>query len=219
MTTHAQEGSLRTSAEVTRRLEALKNAARQPGEAQFFWFDTQFQKVAVKVLPGEYAAYSEDVMIATTLGSCIACCVWDRESHVGGMNHFMLPDGSGEGGGRFGAYAMEQLINAVLKMGARRLSLEAKLFGGGQVLAGMTTMNIGERNTQFALDYLRTERIPVVSSDVLDIYPRKVAFLPVSGRAMVKRLPGSQGHAISREERQAQAVVGAGAGAGAVELF
>lgn len=214
MSMHPDAGQHRSSAEVVHRLEALRGAAKQPGEARFFWFDTQFQKVAVKVLPGEYAAHREDVLIATTLGSCIACCVWDRESRLGGMNHFMLPDGPGEGG-RFGAYAMEQLINSVLKLGGRRRSLEAKLFGGGQVLAGMTTMNIGERNTRFALDYLQTERIPVVSSDVLDIYPRKVAFLPLTGRAMVKRLPASQGHEIARQERDAQT----GSGGGAVELF
>jgi chemotaxis receptor (MCP) glutamine deamidase CheD/CheY-like chemotaxis protein len=142
----------------------------------------------VKVLPGEYFVASEDIPIMTTLGSCIAACLCDRQAGVGGLNHFLLPDGDDGSGGRYGAYAMELLINAMMKRGASRSSLEAKVFGGGQVLAGMTRMNIGERNTRFVLEYLRTERIPLISKDVLDIYPRKVCFLPASGQALVKRL-------------------------------
>jgi chemotaxis protein CheD len=202
----------------SRRIAELKSARRDPGEAGFYWYDTQFQRISVKVLPGEYSAHAEELVIATTLGSCIACCLWDRRLRVGGMNHFMLPEGSGSDGGRFGTFAMEKLINALLKLGARRGSLEAKLFGGGQVLSGMTTLNIGERNARFAMDFLQTERIPVVSSDVLDIYPRKVAFLPVSGKAMVKRLPASQSQQVASQER----VVldrKADSGIGSVELF
>ncbi len=201
-----------------RRVAELKSVRREPGEAGFFWYDTQFQRVSVKVLPGEYAAHAEELVIATTLGSCIACCLWDRRAQVGGMNHFMLPEGNGSDGGRFGTFAMEKLINALLKLGARRGSLEAKLFGGGQVLSGMTSMNIGERNSRFASDFLQTERIPVVSSDVLDIYPRKVAFLPVSGKAMVKRLPPSQSHRVASHERMALDRKG-DSGSGSVELF
>ena len=199
------------------RLKALKALPRRPGEAKFFWYDAHFKREAVKVLPGEYAVHDEEVLIMTVLGSCIACCLWDRDAHIGGMNHFMLPGDAGDGG-RYGAFAMEQLINELLKLGARRSSLEAKVFGGGQVIAGMETINVGERNTRFALDYLRTERIPVVSKDVMDIYPRKVAFLPVSGKAMVKRLAPSQGHAVLEQERAA-AVPAAGSAGGSVDLF
>jgi chemotaxis protein CheD len=83
---------------------------------------------------------------------------------------------------------MELLINELIKRGATRSTMEAKVFGGGAVISGMNSINVGERNTKFVLDYLQTERIPVVSKDVLDIYPRKVCFLPASGKAMVKRL-------------------------------
>jgi CheY-like chemotaxis protein len=83
---------------------------------------------------------------------------------------------------------MELLINEMIKRGATRSTMEAKVFGGGAVISGMNTINVGERNTAFVLDYLRTERITVVSKDVMDIYPRKVCFLPASGKAMVKRL-------------------------------
>lgn len=201
------------------RLRRLKAQPRRPGEASFYWYDTQFGREAVKVLPGEYAVHGEEILILTVLGSCIACCLWDRQARVGGMNHFMLPEGTAAGaGGRYGAFAMEQLINELLKMGARRSSLEAKVFGGGQVIAGMESINVGERNTQFALDYLRTERIPVASKDVLDVYPRKVAFLPVSGKAMVKRMPLSQNTAVFEDERAASARPAAGA-AGSVDLF
>ncbi len=203
------------------RLERLKAAPRRPGEASFFFYDAHFKNEAVKVLPGEFFVHDEDVAIMTTLGSCIAACLWDRERKVGGMNHFMLPDGGGAGdGGRYGSYAMELLINELIKRGASRLTLEAKVFGGGAVIAGMTTINVGERNTQFVLDYLKTERIAVVSKDVLDIYPRKVCFLPASGKAMVKRLAPSNPDAIVAQERAAaQNAVPASTGGGSIDLF
>jgi chemotaxis protein CheD len=149
-------------------------------------------------------------------------CLWDRVARVGGMNHFMLPDngGGGNDSGRYGSYAMEMLINELLKMGATRSTLEAKVFGGGAVLAGMTSLNVGERNTDFVMDYLKTERIPVVSKDVMDIYPRKVCFFPHSGKAMVKRLAPSNPEALVAQERAAlQKAIPASTGGGSVDLF
>lgn len=203
------------------RLDRLKAAPRRPGEASFFFYDAHFKNDAVKVLPGEYFVHDEDVAIMTTLGSCIAACLWDRERKIGGMNHFMLPEGAGTGdSGRYGSYAMELLINELIKRGASRTTLEAKVFGGGAVISGMTTINVGERNTQFVLDYLKTERIAVVSKDVLDIYPRKVCFLPASGKAMVKRLAPSNPDAIVAQERAAaQKAVPAATGGGSIDLF
>lgn len=203
------------------RLEQLKRRPRKPGEASFFYYDAHFKADAVKVLPGEYFVHDEDLLIMTTLGSCIAACLWDRERRVGGMNHFMLPDsGPGADGGRYGSYAMELLINELMKLGASRLTLEAKVFGGGAVLGGMSTIQVGERNTAFVLDYLKTERIPVVSKDVLDIYPRKVCFFPASGKAMVKRLASSNTDALVAQDRAAAAkAVPAATGGGSVDLF
>jgi chemotaxis protein CheD len=201
------------------RLEKLKAQARKPGEASFFFFDAHFKNDAVKILPGEYFVHDEDMLIMTTLGSCIAACIWDRNARVGGMNHFMLPEGSGDSG-RYGSYAMELLINELLKRGASRLTLEAKVFGGGQVISGMNTMNVGERNTQFVMDYLKTEHITVVSKDVLDIYPRKVCFLPASGKAMVKRLAAANTEALLAQDRvAAQKAVPSITGGGSVDLF
>ena len=202
-------------------IDRLKSLPRNPGEASFFYCDHHFQYDAVKVLPGEYFVSNEEIMIMTVLGSCISACVWDGRVRAGGMNHFMLPDGdSADGFGRYGSYAMELLINQMLKMGARRENMQAKVFGGAQVMAGFTSMNVGERNTKFVLDYLATERIPVVSQDVLDIHPRKVCFFPVSGKALVKRLAHSHPENLVVEERKGNAAtVAKSTAGGSVDLF
>jgi len=219
-----QPASASIAAPVASRLERLRALPRKEGRASFFFYDAHFANDAVKILPGEYFVHDEDLLIMTTLGSCIAACLWDRQARVGGMNHFMLPDGasdgSGNASGRYGSYAMELLINEMLKRGASRLTMEAKVFGGGQVISGMNTLNVGERNTAFVLDYLKTERIPVVSSDVMGIHPRKVCFLPCSGKAMVKRLASSNTEALLALERAAaQRAAPAAAAGGSVDLF
>jgi chemotaxis protein CheD len=108
------------------------------------------------------------------------------------MNHFMLPDDKNDSpvaaSARYGSYAMEMMINHLLKAGAQRSNLEAKLFGGGNVLRGFTVTNVGERNVDFAVQYLKKEKIRVVAESLLDIYPRKVYFFPASGRVMLKKL-------------------------------
>lgn len=203
------------------RLDRLKAQARKPGEASFFFYDAHFRNDAVKVLPGEFFVADEDILVMTTLGSCIAACLWDREKRIGGMNHFLLPDGGGGAdSGRYGSYAMDLLIGELIKRGATRSTMEAKVFGGGAVISGMNTINVGERNTAFVLDYLRTERISVVSKDVLDIYPRKVCFLPASGKAMVKRLASANTEALAAQERAAASrVAPVSSGGGSVDLF
>lgn len=202
-------------------VQRLKSKARRNGEASFFFVDHHFQYPAVKVLPGEYYVSNENLMVMTVLGSCIAACIWDPRVNVGGMNHFMLPEGdSNDVSGRYGSFAMELLINEMLKLGARRESMQAKVFGGGQVMHNFTTMNVGERNTQFVMDYLKTERIPIVSKDVLDIYPRKVVFFPTSGKALVKRLAHSHPEALNEQERRGNAASVAQQNAGgSVDLF
>ena len=202
-------------------LDVLKTQVRKPGEASFFYKDHHFQYDAVKVLPGEYFVSTDDMVLMTVLGSCISACIWDGRIRAGGMNHFMLPDGeASDGFGRYGSYAMELLINEMLKKGARRESMQAKVFGGAQVMAGFTTMNVGERNTKFVLDYLATERIPVVSQDVLDIHPRNVCFFPVTGKALVKRLAHAHPETLAVEERKGNAaIVVRSTFGGSVDLF
>jgi chemotaxis protein CheD len=203
------------------RVDQLKALPRKPGEASFFYADHHFQYDAVKVLPGEYFVSSEDLVIMTVLGSCIAACIWDGRARVGGMNHFMLPDGdASDGSGRYGSFAMELLINEMLKLGARRETMQAKVFGGAQVMAGFTSMNVGERNTKFVMEYLGMERIAVVSQDVLDIHPRKVCFFPVTGKALVKRLAHSHPETLAVEERRGNAAfVAKSNSGGSVDLF
>ncbi len=211
--------SLASTDAPTSRLQMLKSQPRKHGEASFFFYDAFFKNDAVKILPGEYFVHDEDILIMTTLGSCIAACLWDREAKIGGMNHFLLPEGDA-GSGRYGSFAMELLINEMMKRGATRRAMEAKVFGGGQVIDGMTTMNIGARNTEFVIDYLKTERIPIMSRDVQGPYPRKVCFLPKSGKAMVKRLQASNPDALVAQDRAAvqKAAPTARAG-GSVDLF
>lgn len=202
------------------RIDLLRARSPKPGEASFFYRDNHFKQDTVKVLPGEYYVTRDDMVIMTVLGSCIAACIWDTQVRVGGINHFMLPEGGGDTSGRYGSYAMELLINEMIKLGARRENMQAKVFGGGQVMHSFTTMNVGERNTEFVLEYLQTERIAIVSKDVLDIYPRKVCYFPATGKAMVKRLAHSHPETLETQERKGNAAVVAKATAGgSVDLF
>lgn len=159
-------------------------------------------------------------MLVTVLGSCVSLCLRDRESGFGGMNHFMLPEGDAGTGdsARYGAYAMEVLINEVLKRGGRRERLEAKLFGGGAVLADMTLLNVGERNAEFALKYLATERIAVAARDLLGAWPRKLYYFPASGRVRLKTLRERHNDTVTRRESEYRGRLSRPV-AGAVELF
>ena len=189
------------------------------GAASHFYRDNAFGVDAVKVLPGEHYVDAADIMIVTVLGSCIAACLHDRAARVGGMNHFMLPDGAGDASGRYGAYAMELLINELLKRGAQRGRLEAKVFGGGRVMQNFTAINIGEQNAAFIERFLAAERIPVVSRDVLDVHPRKVCFFPATGRALVKKLAAASADPALAEESRYRASIARAPAAGSVELF
>jgi chemotaxis protein CheD len=144
------------------------------------------------------------MLIVTVLGSCVSACIRDRMTGLGGMNHFMLPDGGDSGpvsaSMRYGGYAMEVLINDLLKAGARREHLEAKVFGGGAVLRGFTAMNVGERNAAFVTSFLKTERIPVLAEDLNDVYPRKVYFFPRTGKVLVKKLMQTHNDTLARRE-------------------
>ena len=189
------------------------------------YHDRSFDIKAVKLLPGDYFASSDNIMIVTVLGSCVAACIRDKQTGIGGMNHFMLPEGAsgtgawGTSSARYGAYAMEMLINNVLKLGARRNQLEAKLFGGGAVIKHLKSSNIGEKNAKFSLDYLETEGIPVVSSDLLDIYPRRVYFFPQTGKVLVKKMYGVHNNEVILQEQGYSSSLKAKDVSGDIELF
>ena len=158
------------------------------------YYDNRFERQAVKILPGEYYATRNNTMIVTVLGSCVSVCLRDAKNGVAGMNHFLLPSDHHRepqeygSAARYGMFAMELLINEMQKMGAERRYLQAKIFGGGNVLKGLTVNNIGELNADFIVQYLIAEHIPVLASDLLGIYPRKVYFLPENGQVLVKKI-------------------------------
>jgi len=189
------------------------------------YYDRQFNTQAAKILPGEYYVTKRDMMIVTVLGSCVSACIRDRETGIGGMNHFMLPHSDADPNNplststRYGTYAMEMLINHLLKLGARRQFLEAKLFGGGNVMQGFTVHKVGTRNAEFALSYLETEQIAVVSQDLLDIHPRKVYYFPKTGRVLVKKLRNLHNETISEREQQYQQRIVVEKSSGDIELF
>lgn len=175
------------------------------------YFDREFDISAVKLLPGEYYVTSKDMALTTVLGSCVSACVRDSTAGIGGMNHFMLPqdaDPTSRGAAaamRYGAYAMEVLLNELLKGGARRERLEAKVFGGGAVLANMTTLNIGDRNADFVLRYLQTEQVRVVAQDLRGSLPRRINYFPLTGRVTVRKLRRQDDALLVQHDEQALA--------------
>lgn len=165
---------------------------------------------AAKILPGEYYVTVENEMIVTVLGSCVSACIRDPIYGIGGMNHFMLPAGRREAGDRWGSngmgddarygnYAMELLINAILKFGGNRKHLEVKITGGGKILRHMT--DVGERNIAFVREYIKAESLRLLAEDLGDIYPRKVYYLPGSGKVRMLKLRAVRNDTIIRREQ------------------
>ncbi len=155
--------------------------------------DRHFRCLAIKVLPGEYCVTSRDIVLVTTLGSCVAACLRDPLGGVGGMNHFLLPEGGqadpASETARYGAYAMELLINDLISRGASRARLQAKLFGGANVNRALQRNSVGRRNAEFVEGYLQREGIPVLARDFGGTHARRVYFWQHSGRVMVQGLP------------------------------
>jgi chemotaxis protein CheD len=166
-----------------------------------------FERGAVKsVLQGDcVVSGASTVTFSTVLGSCISACIRDVEAEVGGMNHFLLaaPPGSAHdrfgASARYGAFAMEQLINAVLSRGSgKKSNLEIKVFGGGMITRALS--DIGAKNILFVREFLDNEGYRVASEDLGGAFARRVMFKPASGRAMVRRLDGAAGATIARDE-------------------
>jgi chemotaxis protein CheD len=159
------------------------------------YFDPRFDATIITVAPGEHEiTAAKDEIVATVLGSCISVCMRDPQVGVGGMNHFLLPKNNGadaNAGERYGDTAMEVLINGLLKRGARRNHLEAKVFGGARVLSGATMLAIGDGNIAFVNEFLRVEGIPVVSKDVGGTRSRRIHYQPSTGRAWVQHVQPS----------------------------
>jgi len=185
------------------------------------YIDPRFKRPAAKLLPTQHLVVEDGTVLVTVLGSCVAACLRDPVLRIGGMNHFLLPDGGPDecASTRYGAHAMEILINELLQRGAARKRLEAKVFGGGNVLKGFTHTLIGSRNAEFVLRYLEAERIPVSAQDLRGIHPRKVYFFPHSGKVMVQRLPHAHDAELIANESAARARLARTPASGGVELF
>lgn len=171
----------------------------------------------VHVVQGDYYVTREPGIVLTTiLGSCVATCLWDPVAGVGGMNHFLLPGDDTTAGNevRYGVNAMELLINGLLQQGAARARLQAKLFGGAQVVAGLG--DIGAKNAAFAEKFLATESIPCVGQSLRGDRARRVRFWPATGRAGQMLLDSMNLEIMAAEQKRPQP---AASTAGSVELF
>ncbi|MCG2593833.1 chemoreceptor glutamine deamidase CheD [Ramlibacter sp. XY19] len=190
------------------------------------YFDREFQVDAVKILPGQYHAATGPGTITTVLGSCVSTCLWDPVARIGGMNHFMLPGDSAaanatwRASARFGVYAMEVLINEMTHLGADRRRLVAKVFGGARVLAGFDKLDVGAKNAEFVLEFLKVEGIPVAAQDLLDVCPRKVHFFPATGKVQMKRLQVAPSDTVlQKREREYLSELNVKSGGGDIEIF
>jgi chemotaxis protein CheD len=167
----------------------------------------KFNRTMVIIYPGEFYVSSNDV-IATVLGSCISVCIKDTKTSMGGMNHFMLPgDVRSEdiflsASAKYGMFAMEQLINDLLKKGGSQKHFQAKVFGGGHVLNfRKTDGNVPESNIDFVRAFLKMEQIEIVKEDVGGYSGRKVLFFPDTGKVLLKRLKSTVDSKIIEAEQ------------------
>ncbi len=188
------------------------------------YWDPTFQHYAVKVAPGaHYVTTKKEEMIVTTLGSCVSACVRDTVLGIGGMNHFMLPESdSGNWGGvsasmRYGNYAMEVLINDVLRMGGARNRLEIKVFGGANVIGSSSL--IGTKNVEFVETYLRIEHMAVAAQHLGGEAGRRIVFFPASGKVKMKLLDKADNATVVAEEQKFKSEIENNEIEGSIELF
>ena len=168
--------------------------------------DHRFAHEIASILPGEYFVSTDPMIVHTVLGSCISACIRDPIAGVGGMNHFMLPKPKDEGrdswgeSTRYGSYAMESLINGILKRGGMKSRLEVKLFGAGKIYDG--NIDVGARNTEWVLEYLKVEGLSACKTDLGDVYPRKVYYFTESGKVLLKKLERLRNRTIEVREQE-----------------
>lgn len=170
--------------------------------------DVEVQRDRKTILPGDYAVSWTPAELNTLLGSCVAACLWDKKRQIGGMNHFMLPDtpkadlcnlSESTRSLRYGLYAMERLVNDLLMMGAKRANLVAKVFGGADITGALTHDNVGHRNGEFVLRFLKTDGIDVVAADLGGDHSRRIKMMTDTGKVRVYRLPRADLAAIEQE--------------------
>ena len=190
------------------------------------YFDRDFHVETVKILPGQFHAAAGDGegSISTLLGSCVSTCLWDPVERIGGMNHFMLPGEPDAASpwavsARFGVYAMEVLINRMVRLGADRRRFVAKVFGGARVVQAFETLDVGAKNSEFVLDFLREEGIQLLAQDLLGVSPRKVHFFPATGKVRLRKLHQLADDTVHRQEREYLARLAGRHRGGEIEIF
>lgn len=188
------------------------------------YFDRRISEDTVFVLPGHHFIQTTgSISISTLLGSCVAACIRDRLSLSGGLNHFLLPEKAesmdDDQSSRYGVHAMEVLINDLLKQGSKKGNLEAKIFGGANIIRTSAMEAVGTQNGEFVKDYLRSEGIPILAEDLGGVCARRIYFFPRTGRVSVLRIVSSEIANVTRKEIQMRKVVVSKQKTGGVELF
>lgn len=189
--------------------ERLANERRQKempvseyfGGKQRFYDEREHVNV-VKIFSGDwYVSTQGNEMLATILGSCVSACIRDPIAGVGGMNHFLLPgeaDSQTSDSARYGVYAMESLINGILKSGGRKDRFEVKVFGGGNVINN--SARIGSKNAAFIRNFLSKEGFRIASEDLEGDHPRRLHYYPDTGKVMMRTLRRKEDMAVVAEE-------------------
>jgi len=188
------------------------------------FYDPNAGSWMVKILPGRfYITTRSDEVLVTVLGSCVSACIRDPETGIGGMNHFMLASdrigqwGNDQKSTRYGNFAMERLINELIKAGCPRERMEVKVFGGGNVTD--TKNLIGTQNSEFVLRYLDDEGLLCAARDLGGPYPRRIQYFPSTGRVVRKLLTGGDGDLIVHEESEYAKRLTTNQTPGEVQLF
>jgi len=188
------------------------------------YWDSKLNIAVAKIKPGEYYVSNQVEGISTVLGSCVSVCIRDPQARVGGMNHFMLPLDSSQGANkmisnaaRYGNYAMEHLINDILKMGGNKNNFEIKLFGGSNINSSLN--NVGAQNIEFAKNYLSMEGYSLKSHDLGGEHPRRILYYPLNGKLLLKRLPIASNSNVSDIENKYNRTIESQPVGGNVDLF
>jgi chemotaxis protein CheD len=186
-------------------------------------YDPSSEVEIVKIFSGDWhVSTNPNEMLTTILGSCVAACVRDPVAGVGGMNHFLLPGDEStpsplSDAARYGVFAMEKLINAILHWGGERERLEFKVFGGGNVTNN--SARIGSKNAAFIRQFLQDEGFTVTCEDLEGDLPRRVHYFPVSGKVMMRRLQRREDFKVVEEEKRYTNTIASRPVEGAIDLF
>ncbi len=187
-------------------------------------FDKAAGATAIWIFQGDfYVSSRPDLFLTAVLGSCIAVCIRDPIAGCGGMNHFLLPDAENRDDQypsqalRYGSYSIERLINAILSRGGRRERLEVKVFGGANVMSGMS--DIGSRNVDFVEHYFANERLPIAAADLRGTWPRKLRYFPTLGAAQVRELRDTEADEALKAEALLRSRISVAKPAGDIEIF